>query len=88
VIFRGHPQVYSQEEMHQFDANFQKQLAFNLCATCATRKKSATINKAWASRLHNVDFDELPTLFSLYTMDCHELSAYVLEEVLGCQVGC
>jgi hypothetical protein len=35
---RGHPQVYSQEEMRQFDADFQKQLSFNFCATCATRR--------------------------------------------------
>jgi hypothetical protein len=43
---RGNPQVYSKVEMCKFDANFQKQLAFNFCATRARRKKSATINEA------------------------------------------
>ena len=63
----GHPQVYSQEEMHQFNANLQKQLAFNFCATRAMRKKSATVNKARASCLHDVDLNASPTSFSLET---------------------
>jgi hypothetical protein len=71
----GHPQVYSQEEMCQFDADFQKQLAFNFCATRATRKKSATINEIRASRLRDIDLDATPMLFSLDTT--------VLEDVLG-----
>jgi hypothetical protein len=85
---QGHPQVYSEEEMHQFDVDFQKQLTFNFCALHATKKKAATINKAWANRLQDVHLDVSPALFSLETMDHHELSCYVLEEVLGCPVGC
>jgi hypothetical protein len=68
--------------------DFHKQLTFNFCATRATKKKAATINKAQASRLRDVDLDVSPALFSLKTMDCHELSCYVLEDVLGCSVGC
>jgi hypothetical protein len=64
---RGHPQVYSQEEMHHFDADFHKKLAFNFCATRAMRKKSATVNKARASCLHDVDLNASPTSFSLET---------------------
>jgi hypothetical protein len=60
---RGHPQVYSQEEMCQLDANFQKQLTFNFCALHARRKKSATINEVRASCLCNVDLYAMPTSF-------------------------
>ncbi len=67
---------------------FQKQLTFNFCAMRATRKKSATINKAQASRLRDVDFDVMPASFSLETTDHHELSCIILEDVLGCFVGC
>jgi hypothetical protein len=83
-----HPQVYSEEQMGQFDVDFQKQLTFNFCATHATRMKAATINEAWASHLRNVDLDVMPVLFSLKTTDRHNLSCFVLEDVLGCSVGC
>jgi hypothetical protein len=84
----GHPQVYSNEEMQRFDSDFQKQPAFNFCAMRATRKKVAAMNETRASRLPDVDLDITPALFSLETTDHTKLSHYVLEDVLGCPVGC
>jgi hypothetical protein len=74
--------------MVQFNANFQKQLSFNFCATRATRKKIASIQDACASRLRDIDLDVTPTLFSLAMTDRNDLSRYVLEDLLSHQVGC
>jgi hypothetical protein len=84
----GHPTVYSKDEMVQFDANYQKQLSFNFCATRATRKKAAAMQDARASRLRDIDLNVTPTSFSLATTDRHELSQYILEDLLSHQVGC
>ncbi len=46
------------------------------------------MNETCASRLRNVDLDIAPASFSLERMDRTELSCYVLEDVLGCPVGC
>ncbi len=75
---RGHPQVYSEEEMLWFNVDFQKQLTFNFCATRATRKKAVTINEAQASCMRDVDLDVTPALFSLERMD----------HILLCSWGC
>ncbi len=85
---RGHPQVFSDEEILQFDASFQKRLSFNFSATRATRKKSELMQEARASRIRDVDLDVAPTSFLRDSTDCHELSRYVLEDVLSCPVGC
>jgi hypothetical protein len=85
---REHPQVYSNEEMQRFDSDFQKQLAFNFCAMCATRKKAVAMNKTRGSCLHDADLDITPASFTLKTTDCTKLYHYVLENVLGCPVGC
>ena len=74
--------------MVHFDANFSKQLSFNFCATHATRKKAAAMQDTRASRLHELDLDVTPTSFSSATTDHHELSRYVLEDLLSCKVGC
>ena len=74
--------------MVQFDTNFQKQLSFNFCAMHATQKKTASIQDARASRLREIDLDVTPTLFSLAMTDRHELSQYILENLLSHQVGC
>ncbi len=87
-FIRGHPQVYSHKEIVQFDANFQKQLAFNFCATRASRKKSVLMHEARTSRLCDMDLDVTPTSFSLDSTDCHKLSKYILEDLLSCPVGC
>ena len=47
LFIRGHPTVYSEHEMVQFDVNYQKQLSFNICATRVTRKKTAFCEQ-WA----------------------------------------
>ena len=88
LFIRGHPIVYSEDEMVQFDANYQKQLSFNFCATRATRKKAAAMQDARASLLRDIDLDVTPTSFSLATTDRHELSRYILEDLLSHQVGC
>ena len=88
LFIRGHPTVYSEDEMVQFDANYQKQLSFNFCATRATRKKAAAMQDARASLLRDIDLDVTPTSFSLATTDRHELSRYILEDLLSHQVGC
>ncbi len=74
--------------MVQFDANYQKQLSFNFCATRATRKKAAAMQDAHTSHLRDIDLDVTPTSFSLATTDHHELSRYILEDLLSHQVGC
>ena len=43
---------------------------------------------ARASRLCDIDLDVTPTAFSLATTDRHELSRYILEDLLSHQVGC
>jgi hypothetical protein len=88
LFIRGHPTVYSEEEMVKFDANFQKQLSFNFCAMRATRKKTALMQDACASCLCEIDLNATPTSFSLATTDRHELSRYILEDLLSRQVGC
>ena len=70
--FVRHPQIYSEDDIKQFDANFQKQRSFNLCATHATRKKSASLHEARASQLCDVDLDIVPTAFSRDTTDCQD----------------
>ncbi len=74
--------------MVRFNSNFQKQLLFNFSAIHATRKKSASMYEGHASRLREVDLDVAPTTFSREVTDCHELSRYVLEDLLPCPVGC
>lgn len=88
LFIRGHPTIYSEEDMLRFDANFQKQLSFNFCATRATRKKTALMQDSRASRLRDIDLDVAPASFSLATTDRHELSRYILEDLLSRQVGC
>ena len=85
LFIRGHPTVYSEDEMVQFDVNYQKQLSFNFCATRATRKKAAAMQDARASHLRELDLDVTPTSFSSATTDRHELSRYVLEDLLSCK---
>jgi hypothetical protein len=87
-FIHGHPQVYLHEEIVPFDANFQKQLSFNIGATCATYKKFTLMHKAHASWLRDVDLNVTPTSFSCDSTDCHELFRYVLKDLLSCTVGC
>ena len=84
----GHPQVYSDDEIIQFKREYQKKLPFNFSATPAMQKKSTSMDKARASRLCEVDLDVIPSLFSRMATDCHELSRYVLEDLLSCPIGC
>jgi hypothetical protein len=87
-FIHGHPPVYSEEEMVQFVSNFQKQLLFNFSATCATWKKFTLMHEGYASHLCKVDLDVTPTSFSPETTNCHELSWYVLKDLLSCpEVG-
>ncbi len=85
---RGHPPVYSEEEMVGFSSNFQKQLVLNFSATRATRKKSASMYEGCASCLREVDLNIDPTTFSCEATECHKLSQYILEDLLSCPVGC
>jgi hypothetical protein len=85
---QGHPPIYTDSDIQQFNANYQKQLSFNFCATFATKKKSALINKARESRLCDIDLNITPTSCSHDTTDQHKLPLYVLEDVLTCPVGC
>ena len=84
---RGHAQVYSMDDISRFDTNYQKQLLFNFSAARATRKKSAAMINARASRLQNIDLDVAPITFLRDTTDRHELSRYVFEDLLSCPVG-
>ncbi len=46
------------------------------------------MDDAWSSRLRDIDLDITPSSFSWDTMDRHELSQYVLDDLLSCPVGC
>jgi hypothetical protein len=85
---RGHPPVYTDNNIQRFDADYQKQLSFDFCATRASKKKSALINEACVSCLRNINLDIIPTTFSRDTSDRHKLSHYILEDVLTCPIGC
>ena len=88
MLSHGHPPVYSKEAMNEFGASFQKQLSFNFCARRASRKKWALILESCASRLCEINLDlTAPASFSLKSSDRHELSRYVLEDLLSCPVG-
>jgi hypothetical protein len=88
LFSRGHPQVFSSDEIARFDTEYQKQLSFNFSATRASRKKSATMLDAPSSRHRDVDLDIAPSLFSRDTTDRLELSQYILEDLLNCKVDC
>jgi hypothetical protein len=87
-FIRGHPQVYSEDKIVQFEREYQKQLLFDFSAMGAIQKKSASMDKARASCLRKVDLDVIPSLFSCMATDCHELPRYVLEDLQSCLVGC
>jgi hypothetical protein len=80
--------VYTDDNIQRFDADYQKQLLFNFCATRATKKKSVLINKARAMRLCDIDLNVTPKTFSRDTTDRHKLSRCVLEGVLTYSIGC
>jgi hypothetical protein len=80
--------VYTDDNIQQFNADYQKQLLFNFCATRASKKKSAMMNEARARRLCNINLEIILTTFSWYTTNRHELSSYVLDDVLMCPIGC
>ncbi len=46
------------------------------------------MEEACASCLCEVDLDVIPSSFSWTATDRHELSRYVLEDLLSCPVGC
>jgi hypothetical protein len=87
-FIRGHPPVYSDNKIIQFNANFQRQLSFNFCATRATRKESESMQEACASQLRDVDLNVPPTSFLRDLTDHHKLTRYVLEDVLSCPDDC
>jgi hypothetical protein len=80
---RGHPPVYSEEEMVQFDSNFQKQLLFNFSATRATWKKSASMYEGCASCLHEVDLNIAPTTLLNSCILIRESALLRLERKMG-----
>ena len=88
LFSRGHPQVYSSDEIARFDTEYQKQLSFNFSTTRASRKKSSTMLDARSSRHRDIDLDIAPSLFLHDTMDRLELSQYILEDLLNCKVDC
>ena len=73
--------------MAKFNASFQTQLSFNFCATRASRRKSVLMLESCTSRLCEIDLDLMPASFSLESNNSHELSQYVLEDLLFCPIG-
>jgi hypothetical protein len=57
-FIRGHPTIYSEEKMLQFNAKFQKQLSFNFSAMCATCKKSKLMEKQLITKLDRTRLDK------------------------------
>ncbi len=85
-FWKGWPPMYLIYEMDHFDANYQKQLHFNCSKTHNTRKQ--TTKATCASRLCNVDLDipPEPSVSGILSSKQHELSRYVLEDILDCPV--
>jgi hypothetical protein len=83
-LFRkGHSKIHSDDDMKHFNAAFQKQLNFNFAATWATRKKNG--EDVWSSHLHDIDLNSVPD-FLRDTTNRHELSRYVLKDILACTI--
>ena len=76
-----------QGEMAKFNTSFQTQLSFNFCATRASCRKSVLMLESCTSRLREIDLDLMPASFSFESNNSHELSQYVLEDLLSFPIG-
>jgi hypothetical protein len=79
---KGQPPIDSISEMDCFDANYQKQLHFNFSEMQNTRKQTTEATRV--SRLRKIDLDTSPepSVSGVPSSKQHELSWYVLEDIL------
>ena len=78
----GHEMIYSESEMENFEAAFQKQLLFNFDAKRRRRKKDER-----RGLRSDLDLDANEDVATMKTTDRRELSRYVLEDLLKCGGG-
>jgi hypothetical protein len=87
-FWKGQPPKYTNKEIDAFDNNFRKQMHFNFLATRMLQKLLESATATWASRLCDMDLDVLPKDdTSILPTKWHELSHYILEDILDCPVG-
>ncbi len=84
---QGHPPVYTHNDIQQLDANYQKQLSFNFCATCASKKKFTLICEACASCLCNIGLTLYRQPFHMTLPIGTSCPITFLEDVLTCPIG-
>jgi hypothetical protein len=80
---KGKQEMYSIADMDCFDADFCKQLHFNFSAIQNTQKQRESLEATRARRLSEINLDALPD-DSTSTSKQHELSRYVLKDILDC----
>ncbi len=74
--------------MSSFDDEFCKQLHFNFSATRNSANQRESRKSTRASRLQEIDLDvELPSSQQLLSTKRHEMSRYILEDILDCPVN-
>jgi hypothetical protein len=74
--------------MSIFDDQFRKQLHFNFSATRNSAKQRESRESTRASWLREIDLDvELPPSQQLLSTKWHEMSRYILEDILDCPVN-
>ena len=85
----GKEEIYSIAEMERFNADYRRQLHFNFSATWTTQKQKQAFDATHSSRLRDVNLDALPDITSLTISSSQrqDLSRYILEDILDCQVG-
>ncbi len=87
-FWKGQPPLYSDADMSTFDDQFRKQLYFNFSATRNSAKQRESRESTRASWLREIDLDvELPSSQQLLSTKRHEMSRYILEDILDCPVN-
>jgi hypothetical protein len=84
---KGQLQLYTDDEIALFDNNFRKQLHFNFSVTRMSQKQLECSAATRATRFNDIDLDLIPKDMSITTTNRHELSRYILEDLLDCPIG-
>ena len=82
----GAADVYAEEEIAAFDTKYQQQLVFNFDQKRRSKKQATSGGRASRSQ-EQMDLDTNLAAFNMETTDRRELSRYVLEDLLSCQLG-
>jgi hypothetical protein len=84
---KGSSNMYSEDDIDRFDAEFRKQIHFNFSATRNTQKQKQSQEATRASRLRDIDLDVIQRDTSTVTTNRSNLSHYILEDILDCPPG-